>query len=156
MECHGDYTLACEQCPKTFSSTSMLLAHRICHSEQRLFRCATCGKRFKTKYTLKCHDLSVHKNECPFHCPSCDQQFKRLSDFIVHKRKHTGERPFTCPICMRKFFTKSYMLRHAKKHSQSSENVAWREVVEGTIPVSEVVLPSQDLSCDIGVAEQVV
>jgi hypothetical protein len=29
-------------------------------------------------------------------------------------------------------------------------------VVEGTIPVSEVVLPSQDLSCDIGVAEQVV
>jgi KRAB domain-containing zinc finger protein len=159
MQCHEDYSyksLACEKCPKTFSSTNMLHAHRIWHSELRLFRCATCSKSFRTKYTLKWHDLSVHKNEPPFHCPSCDQQFKRLSDLTVHKRKHTGKRPFTCPICMKKFFTKSCVLKHAKKHSQSSANVAWREVVNGVVPVSEAVLPSQDLSYDIGVAEEVV
>lgn len=57
---------------------------------------------------------------------------------------------------MPKFFTKSYMLKHAKKHSQNSANVAWREVVEGTIPVSEVVCPSQVMSCDTGATEQVV
>ena len=158
MKCHVDRSykpFACEQCPKTFYSIGMLHAHRIWHSEQRLFWCATCGKRFKTKYTLKWHDLSVHKNERPFPCPSCGRQFKRLSDLIVHKRKHTGERPFTCPICKQKFFTKSCMLKHAKKHSQNSTNVAWREVVEGTIPVSEVVLlvPSQVMSCDIGATE---
>jgi len=147
---------ACEQCPKTFYSIGMLHAHRIWHSEQRLFWCATCGKRFKTKYTLKWHDLSVHKNERPFLCPSCGQQFKRLSDLIVHKRKHTGERPFTCPICMQKFFTKSSMLKHTKKHSQNSTNVAWRGVVEGNIPVSEVVFRLQVVSCDTGATEQVV
>jgi len=126
MKCHvhSSKPVACEQCPKTFYS-----------SEQQLFWCATCGKRFKTKSILKWHDLSVHKNERPFSCPSCGQQFKRLSDLIVHKKKHTGERPFTCPVCMQKFFTKSCMLKHAKKHSQNGTNVASREVVEGTLPV---------------------
>jgi uncharacterized Zn-finger protein len=155
MECHGDYSykpFACEQCPKRFSSRGMLLSHRIWHSEQRSFGCATCGKRFKTKYTLKWHDLSVHKNERPFQCLLCDIQFKRLSDLSVHNRKHTGERPFTCPLCVQQFSTKNSLLRHAKKHSQSSANVAWREVIEG----SEVVFSSQDLSCDIGATEQVV
>jgi len=159
MKCHIDYSykpFACEQCPKTFYSIVMLHAHRMWHSEQQLFWRATCSKRFKTKYTLKCRDLSIHKNERPFPCPSCGRQFKRLSDLIVHKRKHTGERAFTCPICMQKFFTKSYMLKHTKKHSQNSTNVAWREVVEGTMPVSEVVFPTQVMSCDIGATEQVV
>jgi hypothetical protein len=74
----------------------------------------------------------------------------------VHKRKHTGERSFACPVCMQKFFTKHYMLKHAKKHSQNNTNVAWREVGEGTIPVSEVVFSSQVMSCDSGATEQVV
>ncbi|PNF22789.1 hypothetical protein B7P43_G02525 [Cryptotermes secundus] len=155
-EHHSDYDykpFACELCTKTFSTASALRTHRIWHSEHRSFPCVTCGKRFKTKYTLKWHDLSVHKNEHPFHCPFCDRQFKRLSDLIVHKRKHTGERPFPCPICMQKFFTKSDMLKHAMKHSQSSVNVAWKEVVEGTVPISEIVFPSQDLSCDVNVVE---
>jgi hypothetical protein len=49
---------------------------------------------------------------------------------------------------MQRFFTKSDMLKHAKKHSQSSKNVAWKEVVEGTVPVSDFVFSSPDLSCD--------
>lgn len=57
---------------------------------------------------------------------------------------------------MQKFFTKSYMLKHAKKHSQNSTNVAWMEVVEGTMPVNEVVFPTKVMSCDIGATEQVV
>jgi len=155
-EYHRDYSykpFACEQCSKTFSTAGILRTHRIWHSEQRSFVCATCGKRFKTKNTLKWHDLSVHQNEHPFHCPYCGRQFKRLSDLIVHKRKHTGERPFPCPICMQKFFTKSDMLKHAKKHSQSSANVAWKEVVEGTLPIGDIVFSSPDLSCDIGAIE---
>jgi uncharacterized Zn-finger protein len=144
---HYNYTpFACEQCPKTFSTAHSLRKHRIWHSEQRSFSCTNCGKKFKTWNTLKWHDLSVHQNECPFQCHYCDRQFKRLSDLIVHKMKHTGERPFPCPICMQRFFTKSDMLKHAKKHSQSSKNVAWKEVVEGTIPVSDFVFSSPDLS----------
>jgi hypothetical protein len=54
---------------------------------------------------------------------------------------------------MQKFFTKSDMLKHAKKHSQSSANVAWKEVVEGTVPINEIVFPTQDLSCDVNVVE---
>lgn len=159
MKCHEDSSykpFMCEQCPKTFYSIDKLHGHRIWHSEQRLFWRATCDKWFKTKSALKWHDLSVYKNERPFLCPSCGQQFKRLSDLIVHKRKHTGERSFACPVCMQKFFTKHYMLKHAKKHSQNNTNVAWREVGEGTIPVSEVVFSSQVMSCDSGATEQVV
>jgi uncharacterized Zn-finger protein len=155
-EHHSDYNykpFACELCTKTFSTTSALRTHRIWHSEHRSFPCLTCGKRFKTKYTLRWHDLAVHKNEHPFHCPYCERQFKRLSDLIVHKRKHTGERPFPCSICMQKFFTKSDMLKHAKKHSQSGADVAWNEVVEGTVPVSEIVFTSHDLSCDVSAVE---
>jgi uncharacterized Zn-finger protein len=155
-EYHSDYNykpFACERCTKTFSTASALRTHKIWHSEHRSFPCMTCGKSFKTKYTLKWHDLSVHKNEHPFQCPYCDRRFKRLSDLIVHKRKHTGERPFPCPVCMQKFFTKSDMEKHAKKHSQGSANVAWKEVIEGTVPISEIVFPSQDLSCDVNVVE---
>jgi hypothetical protein len=52
---------------------------------------------------------------------------------------------------MQKFFTKSDMLKHAKKHSQISKNVAWKEVVEGMIPVNNFVFSSPDLSCDSAV-----
>jgi hypothetical protein len=54
---------------------------------------------------------------------------------------------------MQKFFTKSDMLKHAKKHSQSGTDVAWKEVVEETVPVSEIVFSSHDLSCDVSVVE---
>jgi hypothetical protein len=54
---------------------------------------------------------------------------------------------------MQKFFTKSDMLKHAKKHSQSGSDVAWKEVVEGTLPVSEIVFSSHDLSCEVSVVE---
>lgn len=50
MKCHIDYSykpFACEQCPKTFYSIGILHAHRIWHSEQRLFWCATCKKSLK-------------------------------------------------------------------------------------------------------------
>jgi hypothetical protein len=40
------------------------------------------------------------------------------------------------------------MLKHAKKHSQSIENVALKEVVEGNMPVGDFVFSSPDLSCD--------
>jgi DNA-directed RNA polymerase subunit RPC12/RpoP len=145
-ESHKDYAytpFSCEQCPKTYPTAHSLHKHRIWHSEQHSFSCATCGKTFKTKYTLKWHDVSVHQNRRPFQCNYCDHRSKRLSDLIVHKRKHTGERPFSCPICMRKFSTKHDLLKHAEKHSQSSENVSWKEVVDGTVPVNDTVFLHQ-------------
>jgi KRAB domain-containing zinc finger protein len=150
-EHHKDYNytpFACEQCPKTYSTALSLRKHRIWHSEEHSFSCTNCGKKFTSRNRLRWHDLSIHQNERPFQCPYCDHQFKRLSDLIVHKRKHTGERPLSCPISMQKFFSKSDMLKHAKRHSQSIENVSWKEVVEGTMPVGDFVISSPDLSCD--------
>jgi hypothetical protein len=45
------------------------------------------------------------------------------------------------------------MLKHAKKHSQSRANASWKETVEVTVPVNEIVFLPQGLECDVSVVE---
>lgn len=39
--------IKCEQCGKTFGSSSALAKHKLTHSDERKYVCGTCGKGFK-------------------------------------------------------------------------------------------------------------
>lgn len=39
--------IKCEQCGKTFTSSSALAKHKLTHSDERRYVCSTCGKGFK-------------------------------------------------------------------------------------------------------------
>jgi len=39
--------IKCEQCGKTFGSSSALAKHKLTHSDERKYVCSTCGKGFK-------------------------------------------------------------------------------------------------------------
>lgn len=39
--------IKCEQCGKTFGSSSALAKHKLTHSDERRYVCSTCGKGFK-------------------------------------------------------------------------------------------------------------
>lgn len=39
--------IKCEQCGKTFGSSSALAKHKLTHSDERRYICSTCGKGFK-------------------------------------------------------------------------------------------------------------
>lgn len=53
-------------------------------------------------------------------CGYCGQNFKFLSQFIIHQRVHTGERPFKCPECGKGFSKNSNLNLHLKTHRKNN------------------------------------
>lgn len=43
----GRAEIKCDQCGKTFGSSSALAKHKLTHSDERRYVCTTCGKGFK-------------------------------------------------------------------------------------------------------------
>lgn len=53
----------CNQCNKSFDTTSALTRHMVIHTGQKKHKCSTCGKAFGTKSNCKRHELThVPKN----------------------------------------------------------------------------------------------
>ena len=77
-----------------------------------LLPCKLCEKTFKTKYTLKSHEETVHSNELMFKCSKCEQRFKDASSCRrhqvnnqLHKRleKEKQSPVLLCCICGKQF-----------------------------------------------------
>lgn len=69
---------------------------------KELFPCQVelCGKSYTSKYNLKAHVSSVHKNERPHKCP-CGAAFATKSVFTTHKQRHkveNGKRNYDKPL----------------------------------------------------------
>lgn len=69
----------CNQCNKSFDTTSALTRHMVIHTGQKKHKCSTCGKAFGTKSNCKRHELThVPKNaQKPKHPTS---EFQNTSD----------------------------------------------------------------------------
>lgn len=48
----------CNQCNKSFDTTSALTRHMVIHTGQKRHKCSTCGKAFGTKSNCKRHELT--------------------------------------------------------------------------------------------------
>ncbi|XP_053169755.1 zinc finger and BTB domain-containing protein 40-like [Scomber japonicus] len=109
---------ACQECGRTFTSSSLLKSHRYVHSSERPFKCTQCNKTYKRSKDLHRHVL-IHANfGLPaFACTLCEKKFMSHSSLAKHKRRHSGERLFACSHCNKRFWTSSDLKSHMLIHT---------------------------------------
>ena len=91
-----DQSIKCKLCDFSCGIMSIMTKHMVRHQEPR-FKCATCGKMFKSKLTLVAHERE-HAGILPSECNVCGKGFtSRLAlgqhKRLVHKIAGPGARP---------------------------------------------------------------
>jgi len=94
-------------------------------SDQRLFKCGSCVKKFKQKATLLQHEL-IHANLRPFVCVHCKRTFEKRSTLNQRLQIHSDEKSYGCGYCSKVFRNKAILRKHIRthqgEHSHSSLN----------------------------------
>ena len=103
----------CSICGKEFSKSDRCKQHiKGVHLGEpvRVHKCNICCETFKTKQFLGKHKLT-HKNEKPFECSCCNQQFESKEDLRHDMLEHGGEF-YCCPHCNIGFSSRSDLDKH--------------------------------------------
>ncbi|MCL4139373.1 UNVERIFIED_CONTAM: hypothetical protein GTU68_065928, partial [Idotea baltica] len=112
----GARSHVCQDCGKTFATSSGLKQHTHIHSSVKPFQCEFCGKIFPRSANLTRH-LRTHTGEQPYKCKYCERSFSISSNLQRHVRNiHNKEKPFKCSLCDRCFGQQTNLDRHLKKH----------------------------------------
>ncbi|KAJ8735307.1 hypothetical protein PYW07_006927 [Mythimna separata] len=115
-------TIHCLPCNKTFATWSGLKRHNENdHTQVSLesLKCATCGKIYKSRQTLKIHE-KVHEDRKLIMCDVCGRGLTSAVVLKAHLETHKEhrERSFACDQCGKKFFTKTILRTHVtRRHS---------------------------------------
>ena len=75
----------CDQCSKSFSTSTNRIAHEATHSN--MFECQSCDKIYTNKTSYKKHVKNCAGSKTPvesFHCNDCDKTFSRNSHLTRH------------------------------------------------------------------------
>ncbi|XP_050515640.1 zinc finger protein 710-like isoform X6 [Diabrotica virgifera virgifera] len=98
---------------KEFTHQYTLMRHVPTHTDERKFRCVTCGKG-----NLRNH-IFTHTNARPYKCDICEKGFNQMSNLMCHKLKahqRTEKPKYTCKICD-KCFPKRITLRQHEQYT---------------------------------------
>lgn len=94
-----------------FSMKAHLQRHQAnLHSNQNLWVCDCCGKRYSSKRVLF-HHLKTHMFT-DYKCSICDKNFQRLTNLKNHMKLHEGVCCEKCEHCNEKFATKNQLKQH--------------------------------------------
>ncbi|MDR3734208.1 MAG: C2H2-type zinc finger protein [Acidobacteriaceae bacterium] len=87
----------------------------------RLFVCTfpSCGKRFKTKFSMTRHGL-VHSQEKNYVCEFCGKKFALLQYLKEHTNTHTSAKPYICGVagCQERFSQTGKLSLHRRTHPE--------------------------------------
>jgi NAD-dependent SIR2 family protein deacetylase len=116
---YGGYQ--CNICQLTrLDRRSMLFHISGQHSHLRPFKCGSCDKTFKRKYSLKVHQLSHNVKSAveTYPCGKCNYRTPNKVSLRYHYyRVHTNEFRFTCEHCGKRFKVKRELADHLVTHS---------------------------------------
>lgn len=102
-------------CTKTFTTKSNLGQHLRVYTEQLLFGCQKCGRRFTDG-----NEKQLHVDQCKrrrYECFLCSYKTFIKSHFKRHMcHKHTGDKRLQCLICDKKFVQKGELKQHLASH----------------------------------------
>lgn len=90
--------IKCEQCGKTFGSSSALAKHKLTHSDERKYVCSTCGKGFKRQDHLNGH-MVTHRDKKPYECSyvDCDKSYCDMRSLRRHLENHHAQNGLSDP-----------------------------------------------------------
>ncbi|XP_062298271.1 zinc finger and BTB domain-containing protein 24-like [Scomber scombrus] len=97
------HSFTCHICGRVTKTKSHMVYHIRTHTGEKPFNCTTCGKRYNMKSHLTAH-IRIHTGERPYTCYICGKSFKRRHDMTTHAQlKHKENRPFKCMQCSQQF-----------------------------------------------------
>ncbi|KAB0343701.1 hypothetical protein FD754_020627 [Muntiacus muntjak] len=120
--CKEDY--ACPQCESSFTSEEILAEHlQTLHqkpTEEKEYKCKSCGKKFPVKQALQRHVLqcsaksSLKDSSRSFQCSVCNSSFSSASSFEQHQETCQGDARFVCKAdsCGKRLKSKEALRRH--------------------------------------------
>lgn len=94
----NEHLFECELCEKKFNLQSSCIRHQLVHTKEKKYKCDTCHENFALPQNLKEH-IKTHTGERNFICVVCDKSFARSNTLKRHSRVHTGEKMYKCDIC---------------------------------------------------------
>ncbi|KAK6167846.1 hypothetical protein SNE40_021783 [Patella caerulea] len=107
----------CTYCEAMFSTTTLLRAHELKHTEKQLF-CDICNKECYGEKQLDKHRKLQHNIEKPQICQICGETFesnKLLRSHVAKHKRFKGEKCFICQYCAKKFSSSASLGIHIKR-----------------------------------------
>ena len=121
LKVHIPKAFTCEECGKSFKTSSKLKAHMTVLSRVKLFKCDICEKLFSLPGSLKSHSR-VHCTKRPVICTLCGKGFVNKKALHAHLKSHKEkpkEKPYKCDVCGLGFYEIYKLKTHAKRHNIS-------------------------------------
>ena len=111
-----DRIFQCDQCARTFKTSSSRSAHfyRTHFQRETNYQCSMCAKVFIYLSDLVKHSES-HENNSNHQCLTCNKVFKYEKNLQAHLKKHISPRPYLCNECGRAFSKTSTLNDHVRK-----------------------------------------
>ncbi|KAF7234757.1 Zinc finger protein with KRAB and SCAN domains 7 [Varanus komodoensis] len=89
---------------RTYGSESNNKAHSKLQTQNKSYKCMTCGKNFTEKAKMIYHQR-IHIGEKPYHCLECAKSFR--------------EKPYQCLKCAKSFNRKTNLTSHQRTHTEA-------------------------------------
>jgi len=108
----------CSICAKKFTTFHGVKIHGRSHAERNGYECMICNRRFSTWQRFRGH-RRTHTDGLGLECPLCNKRFNNEKGLKVHcSRYHTDGRPFKCSVCKKSFDTEHSLKVHSRLHSE--------------------------------------
>uniref|UniRef100_A0A663LL82 Zinc finger protein ZFAT n=1 Tax=Athene cunicularia TaxID=194338 RepID=A0A663LL82_ATHCN len=124
---------------------SNLKAHMNRHSTEKTHLCDMCGKKFKSKGTLKSHKLLHTADGKQFKCTVCDYTAAQKPQLLRHMEQHVSFKPFRCAHCHYSCNISGSLKRHYNRKHPNEEYV---NVGSGE-PAAEALIQQGGIKCPV-------
>ncbi|KAF3839987.1 hypothetical protein F7725_018704 [Dissostichus mawsoni] len=127
---HTGEKFSCQHCPFNCLSPGHLKVLPVRASEQLLYHCPTCNRRFKNQLERERH-LLVHGPQRPFACLLCDHAATKMANLAAHVRKHLFL--YVCCVCDGKFVSSQRLKSHLKEsHLELDQGQAFTDCINNS------------------------
>lgn len=93
------------------------------HSTEKPHLCDMCGKKFKSRSSLKSHKLQHAADGRQFKCTVCDFTAVQKPQLLRHMEQHASFKPFRCAHCHYSCNMSGSLKRHYNKKHPNEEYV---------------------------------